>query len=83
MKKEEIITTILTILASKFIPAQAFDKNTSLIKSKMMDSIAVLNFVNTLEQAFNIEFEAHEVDVDNLDSVEIIAEFITKKRLPQ
>jgi acyl carrier protein len=83
VEKQEIITTISTILSSKFIPGQVFDKNTSLIKSKMMDSIAVLNFVNTLEQTFNIEFEAHEVDVDNLDTVQIVADFVIKKSIKQ
>lgn len=80
MNKQEITTTVLSILRNQFIPGYPFDEHTSLIKSKIMDSIAVLNFVNTLEETFKIEFAAHEVDADNLDTVLIIADFISRKK---
>ena len=52
---------------------------TPLISRKLLDSISTIHLVGFLEKKFNIEFEAHEVDRDNFDTVTIIAEFINKK----
>ncbi|GAB4134575.1 MAG: hypothetical protein Fur0041_08000 [Bacteroidia bacterium] len=53
--------------------------DTPLISSRLMDSIIALKLVNYLEDNFNIEFEAHEVDQDNLDSINIITNFVLGK----
>lgn len=51
-----------------------------LISSRLVNSIIVLKMVNHLEEKFGIEFEAHEVDQDNLDSVDLISAFVLKKK---
>lgn len=56
-----------------------FNNDTLLVTSRLMDSIKVLALVNELEQRLNIEFEAHEVNVDNLDSINKIVDFISQK----
>lgn len=53
--------------------------DTALISSRIMDSIVALKLVSHLEEKFGIEFEAHEVDQDNLDSINTIAAFVQKK----
>ncbi len=53
--------------------------DTSLIKTRTMDSIVALKLVSHLEEKFNIEFEAHEVDQDNLDTITTIVAFVQKK----
>ena len=53
--------------------------DTSLIKTRTMDSIVALKLVSHLEEKFGIEFEAHEVDQDNLDSINVIVAFVQKK----
>jgi acyl carrier protein len=53
--------------------------DTSLIKTRTMDSIVALKLVSHLEEKFGIEFEAHEVDQDNLDTIAIIVAFVQKK----
>jgi acyl carrier protein len=53
--------------------------DTSLIKTRTMDSIVALKLVSHLEEKFGIEFEAHEVDQDNLDSIDTIVAFVQKK----
>ena len=53
--------------------------NTPLISSRLMDSIVALKLVSHLEEKFGIEFEAHEVDQDNLDSIDLIAKFVQSK----
>jgi acyl carrier protein len=55
------------------------DDNTPLISSAIIDSISTLKLVDYLEKEFNVEFEAHEVDKDNLDSIELIENFIKSK----
>jgi acyl carrier protein len=55
------------------------DDTTPLISSAIIDSISTLKLVDYLEKEFNIEFEPHEVDKDNLDSIELIENFIKSK----
>ena len=52
---------------------------TPLISGGLIDSISTMQLVSFLEKEFNIEFQPHEVDKDNFDSIEIIADFISKK----
>ena len=53
--------------------------DTKLISSRLMDSIVALKLVSHLEEKFGIEFEAHEVDQDNLDTLDSIAKFVHSK----
>jgi acyl carrier protein len=55
------------------------DDTTPLISSAIIDSISTLKLVGYLEKEFNVEFEPHEVDKDNLDSIELIENFIKSK----
>ena len=53
--------------------------DTPLISGGIMDSISTLKLINFLEVKFNIEFQPHDVDRDNLDSINLIAEFVASK----
>ena len=53
--------------------------DTPLISSRLMDSIVALKLVSYLESAFGIEFEAHEVVQENLETINIIACFVQQK----
>ncbi|CAN5165572.1 N/A [soil metagenome] len=53
--------------------------DTPLISTRIMDSIVALKMVSFLEAKFNIEFEAHEVDQENLDTIDKISAFIKNK----
>ncbi len=53
--------------------------DTQLISSRLMDSIVALKLVSHLEEKFGIEFEAHEVDQANLDTINAIAGFVQSK----
>jgi acyl carrier protein len=71
----------------KFIIDQVYQGNdsssltddTSLIRSRLVDSIVALKLVSHLEEKFGIEFEAHEVDQDNLDTIASITAFVQQK----
>ena len=53
--------------------------NTPLISGGIIDSISTLKMVEFLEGKFNIEFEPHDVDRDNLDTIELITQFVISK----
>lgn len=50
-----------------------------LITGGLIDSISTMQLVVFLEKTFLVEFEAHEVDRDNFDSINIITDFVIKK----
>jgi acyl carrier protein len=52
---------------------------TPLISGGIMDSISTMQLVNFIEHKYNFEFQAHEVDRDNLDSINLISNFIASK----
>lgn len=53
--------------------------DTPLISSRLVDSIMALKLVSDLEATYNIEFEAHEVTQDNLETINTIAAFVQSK----
>lgn len=53
--------------------------DTPLLSAGIIDSISALQLVEHLESEFNFEFEAHEVDQENLDTVDRIVNFVVQK----
>lgn len=82
MNKNEITTEVRSFITEKLfrggIPSD-FTNDTPLISSRLLDSIVVLGLVSHLEEKFSVEFEAHEVTVDNLDTINVISNFISQK----
>jgi acyl carrier protein len=77
---DEIKQTIRQFLAENLQGADGvIADDTSLISSRLMDSIVALKLVSFLEEKFSIEFEAHEVDQDNLETIDTIARFVSSK----
>lgn len=77
----EAIKTEVRNFLSASVPGgnAAIQDDTALISSRIIDSIVALRMVTHLENTFNIEFEAHEVNADNLESINRIAEFVASK----
>ncbi|MEM1319722.1 MAG: acyl carrier protein [Bacteroidota bacterium] len=55
------------------------DDDTPLLTSGLIDSISALQLVYFLEQTFSFKFKAHEVDRDNLNTIDKIVSFILAK----
>jgi acyl carrier protein len=53
--------------------------DTRLISDRIIDSISTLQLVDFLEKKFKIEFQPHEVDRENLDSIDLITAFVLSK----
>lgn len=76
----EIKTQIRTFLvANTSAELGSIQDDTKLISSRLIDSIVALRLVTFLEEKFRIEFEAHEVSQDNLETIDTIASFVASK----
>lgn len=62
------------------VKKEEFTDQTPLLSSRLIDSISSLLLVEFLEKTFNIQFQPHEVNNDNLDSVDLIAAFVHSKQ---
>lgn len=74
---------IKEILLDGFIEVDNADElqnDTALISSGVLDSISILQLVDTLEKTFEIAFEAHEIDREKFDSINLINEIIAEKK---
>ncbi len=59
---------------------EGFNEDTPLVSSRIMDSISTIQLVDFIEKEFEVEFFHHEVDQENLDSVNLMWEFIKSKK---
>ena len=53
---------------------------TLLFSDGVLDSLASLKLVSFLEERFGVKIEAHEVDVEHLDTLDSIASMVISKR---
>lgn len=78
----EIKSKVRAFVAEKFLKNSTVNDlhdNTPLISGGIIDSISTMLLISFLEKEFKFEFMAHEVDRDNLDSIDIIANFVLTK----
>ena len=58
----------------------ALDNDDSFLEKGVVDSTGVLELVDWLEEAFEISVSDEELIPENLDSVNLLAAFLDKKR---
>lgn len=82
MNRNEIISILREYIGEKLFrngaPAD-FTNDTKLVSTRILDSIVVLGLISHLEEKLGIELDAHEVSVDNLDTINIMADFLLGK----
>ncbi|RMI27570.1 MAG: acyl carrier protein [Calditrichaeota bacterium] len=69
-------------LLKEFLPGEnpeALQDSTPLITGGILDSISTVKLVSFLEEQFGVEFQAHEMNADYLDSIDRIAECVHAK----
>lgn len=77
-----IQAAIKKFVLDEFLPGEEADQlllTTPLISGGILDSLATLKTVEFLEKRFSIQVEAHEADVENLDTIKKMAEFVVMK----
>lgn len=78
----EIKETLRSYLLNELnlpLKSEELEDNTPLLSSRLIDSISTLLLVEFIEKQFKIQFQPHEVNNDNLDSIEIIETFVKER----
>ena len=79
----DVTQTVKDYIMTTFLPGedpQALTTTTPLITSGILDSLATLDLVAFLEKQYGLEFEANEVDVSRLGTLNDIARIVETKR---
>jgi acyl carrier protein len=82
MQLETLKAEVKEYILNQFLPGESPDaltESTPLITGGILDSIATLKLVGFLEERFRTSFDAHEVDADHLDTIEMIAALVMSK----
>lgn len=74
--------TVRKYLLDELLPGEDsgnLEDTTPLVSERILDSIMILKLVTFLEETFDIEFEAHEMTVDHLDTILDMVEIVQTK----
>ena len=80
---QDIKETLKEHILKTFLPGEnpnELTDTTPLITGGILDSIATLQVVAFIEERYGFTFQAHEVDVKNLDTIAAITNFILSKK---
>ena len=83
MDTSKIKETVKGHILEKFLPgasADIIEDSTELVTGGILDSLATLQLVSFLEENYGIKVEAHEVNVDNMNTLNSIVEFVLSKQ---
>lgn len=78
----EVRDTVRKYLLDELLPGEDpghLEDTTPLVSERILDSIMILKLVTFLEETFEIEFEAHEMTVDHLDTILDMVEIVETK----
>ena len=73
---------IKDFIMAQFLPGEdpsELTDDTPLISGGILDSIATLQLVMFIEESYRVSFEPHEVDKENLDSLNLMAKLLQIK----
>ena len=81
MDKTSIQASVTDYIQSEFLQEDksTLEPDTPLITGGVLDSISTIKLVSYLEDHYSVEFAAHEVAAEYLDSVATIAETVANK----
>ena len=72
-------------IMAEFLPGESPDEltdSTPLISGGILDSIATIKLVTYVEDKYDVTFEPHEVDRENLDTLDLIVR-VLRSKLPE
>ena len=73
---------IKNFIMEQFLPgedANELTDDTPLISGGILDSIATLQLVMYIEETFRVSLEPHEVDKENLDTLNLMVRLLASK----
>jgi len=74
--------TVKEYILSEFLPGEdpeTLSDDTPLITGGILDSIKIMKLVIFLEETHGLEFQAHEIAADHLDTLDSIARIVQAK----
>jgi len=80
---EPIRDTVRTFILQHFLPGEDprnLTDDMELKESGILDSLSTLKLVTFLEERFQVEFEANDLDAGNLSTLTNIERLVTDKR---
>ena len=80
---ESIKTTVKEYILREFLPGEApeaLTDSTPLVTGGILDSLATIKLVSFLEEKYGISLEAHEVDAEHLDTIDLVAQLVAAKK---
>ena len=78
----DIKASVKEYILTKFLPGEdpnMLEDSTPLITGGVLDSISTVELVSFLEEQYGVEFEAHEMSADYLDTLDQIAATVQSK----
>ena len=72
MQTDQIARTVKDYILQEFLPGEnpdALATTTPLITGGILDSISTIRLVSFLEEQYGIEFAAHEIGAEHLDTI--------------
>jgi acyl carrier protein len=83
MDRQAIHSTVKTFILEQFLPGEDPDEltnDTPLMTTGILDSLATLKLVTFLEEKFDIAVDAHEADAENLNTLDLITDLVSRKK---
>ena len=80
--EQEIKSAVKTYILKEFLPGEDPDElkdDTPLITGGILDSLATIKLVTFAEDRYGITFQAHEADVEHLNTISDIASLVLSK----
>lgn len=84
MDSDQIRDIVRDLICAQYLPGESPENltdGTKLVSEGIFDSLASLKLVACLEEQFGIRIDAHEVDVDHLDTLSAIVSTVNAKRI--
>lgn len=77
-----VTETVRDFIVTEFLPGQdpeEVTETTPLITSRILDSLATIKLVTFIEETFKVTVQAHETDVDHMNTLADITRMIQSK----
>lgn len=80
--KIQVQSAVKSFLMTEFLPGEdpnELTPSTPLISAGILDSIGTLKLVTFLEETFQVTIEAHEADMEHLNTLDDISALVLSK----
>jgi acyl carrier protein len=83
LPRDEIQAGLKSFILKEFLPDEDPDElqpDTELVSTGILDSVSTLKVISFLEEQYEVEIEAHEANIQNLNSIAAMAGLVQSKR---